>query len=791
MLSFDTSLSNALKNANTTAFWVLKLYYNDDTNSSNFIGVSDRHREDGSDIYYGIVASFGTIRQSLDFFNFTTSIGNMSVTLINSDRSIKGGRFTDLFTTNNFANRKWELFLNTNETSTLDTSTRMIATGIISGDINYDRNNVSITLLDKNSKYHKRLPTSIVDSTTYSGAPLNNIGKPIPMAFGDFHEKDNIGTIPTSHFDKYYNFYKGAFPAIITDRWDVQGQESIALADNETLHTLDAENLYINNKDSYATLTDSNNAVSFPSSGTYNGKSKIEFRGSDASVFLPLSTSNLASESVTGSGAVTDEENTSDGSFSNLATWTANGATTNNSVSTMTFAVPKANRLGEYSSVSVLNRWGTVSDLSGEDDDVFRFTANSQNVDVDTISSNSELKTSVVSLYSGKTANWDFEGSIEYSLRSGTANESAQILESGLVVDFKIEDIEQYIDENIQEGIFTHDKYNVETGEMETVSERFVLSRTDAIVVPVKIDYIYYSGKGRKYGSYIDADSRNQGYNANDLIENPIFMIESLMRDELGLSSSEIDFATFDASGKTTNGFIGDIYEDAVTDIKFSFCQNKFIDSKDLIDRLARFSLSYVYIGGDGKFKIKTLRRSDDYSSADDTIDYNDINSVSISKTNLNNVKNEIILKYNHDYASKQNKSEVTVSDSTSQGSGVEGFNQSLKFEVQANEILDDTTATKLAEAYLYLMKDRKVKLKFSTSRPRYNHLEIGDIINFSNWPSEFKLYGQTLGGSFDSTTTTFDSTTTTFENTAAGYYMITDIAKNINSSNIEAIRVS
>ena len=111
--------------------------------------------------------------------------------------------------------------------------------------------------------------------------------------------------------------------------------------------------------------------------------------------------------------------------------------------------------------------------------------------------------------------------------------------------------------------------------------------------------------------------------------------------------------------------------------------------------------------------------------------------------------------------------------------------------QIEANEILDDTTATKLAEAYLHLLKDRKNKISFSTSRPRYNHLEIGDIINFSNWPLEFKLYGQTLGGSWDSTTSTFDATTTTFENTAAGYYMITDIAKNINSSNIEAIRVS
>ena len=56
----------------------------------------------------------------------------MSVTLINTENSIKGGRFSDLLATNNFANRKWELFLNTNETSTLDTAARMIGSGVIS-----------------------------------------------------------------------------------------------------------------------------------------------------------------------------------------------------------------------------------------------------------------------------------------------------------------------------------------------------------------------------------------------------------------------------------------------------------------------------------------------------------------------------------------------------------------------------------------------------------------------------------------------------------------------------------
>ena len=54
MLSFDASLSNALNSSNSTAFWVCKLYYNDDSSASNYIGVSDIDRLDGSDMYYGL-----------------------------------------------------------------------------------------------------------------------------------------------------------------------------------------------------------------------------------------------------------------------------------------------------------------------------------------------------------------------------------------------------------------------------------------------------------------------------------------------------------------------------------------------------------------------------------------------------------------------------------------------------------------------------------------------------------------------------------------------------------------
>ena len=831
MLSFDSGLTNALKNANTTAFWVLKLYYNDE---SAFIGVSDRHRQDGTDIYYGLVANWGAYRQSLDFFNFTTSIGNMSVTLINADKSIKGNRFSDLLATNNFANRKWELFLNTNETATLDTAARMIASGVISGEINYDENNVTLTLFDNTSKYHKTVPINTVDSSTYTNAPANNIGKPIPMAYGDFHEKSGIGTIPTSHFDKYYNFYKGAFPAIITNEWDVQEAGSLAKVDTQAVNTLDAENVYIFKNGYYPTLTGTNVITANPT---------IEYKGSTASIYVPVSTSNLASETGSGTYSVANEERVGDGSFSAVALWTADSSSTNSSIATMTFAFPKVNKLGVYSDISALVKWGTVSDFEGDNSESFRYTVGSTNSDHDTITDDSETKESIGSLYSGKTATWDFEGSILYTLLGGSDNaeHTAEIVETGAAIDFTLEDIDSHEEHELFEGgkvMAVFQPWGGQSTEpFEIAYDHNIYTRTITNLTPSKIDYIYCSGKGRQYGAYIDADSRNQGYNKNALIENPVFIIESILRSELGvlysgsgtsttsnklvdsnaafatsivgqtvynitdktsamvtardsgttlsidtnimasgenyiisgLTSDEIDYASFDTSGNTSDGYLGDIYEDAVGDVEFAFSQYKFINSRDIIERLGKLCFSYVFIGGDGKFKIKTLRRTDDYSSVDQTVDFYDIDLGKIGKTSLGSVKNSILIKYDHDYGAKQNKSEATATDSTSQGTTVNGYNQTMKLEMDANEILDSTTATKLAEAYLYIMKERHDTINFSCVRPKYNHLEIGDIIDFSNWSSTLKIYGAAM----------------------TGYFIVADITKTVNGCSIKAIKVS
>ena len=53
---------------------------------------------------------------------------------------------------------------------------------------------------------------------------------------------------------------------------------------------------------------------------------------------------------------------------------------------------------------------------------------------------------------------------------------------------------------------------------------------------------------------------------------------------------------------------------------------------------------------------------------------------------------------------------------------------------------------------------------------PKYNDLEIGDIVKFSNWDSNIKIYGAAMG---------------------TDYYIVQSISKTPSTSSIKAIKVS
>ena len=84
--------------------------------------------------------------------------------------------------------------------------------------------------------------------------------------------------------------------------------------------------------------------------------------------------------------------------------------------------------------------------------------------------------------------------------------------------------------------------------------------------------------------------------------------------------------------------------------------------------------------------------------------------------------------------------------------------------------IIDTDTATQLADTYKTLFKDQKNVIEFITLTPKYNDLEIGDIILFSNWDSNIKLFGTAM---------------------ATDYYMITSMNKAPSNSSFKAVKVS
>ena len=729
MLSFSSGLSNGLYARNTNTFWVIKFYYNAE-GSSDFIGLSDGNRDDGADFYHGLITEFGNFVQSIDYLNFTSSIGNMTVKVVNSPNTINGGRFSDLLSTLNFGNRKWELFQCVQGVTPYDTSSNLIAEGIIAGDFTYNRNEVVLQLLDKSGTIHKDLPTNVVTSTD---APEENIGKPIPMQYGDFHDNPNIGTI-ASNFAKIFPF--GRFPAIITNTWDDSLNKVIAQCDAETINTTDTDLVFQYQKNVYANL----GSVVLNSS---SGIQTIRFSGA-SNIYYPKlkNTSGLA-----------------DRTFTTGQTLSANAGST----ATIQFDIPKQPKLGVITDINLLC---SFQDFTGSGQDAFTFRdANNTGNSVNVTFSDSNLEQSIdIPLTGGnlifsttEQENWSFESTYEFFLDAGASvNVSAIFKEVALEISYTaeqdytatVEDVQEV--KNVTESFLLHDR--------RVMIPRQVIKQTKEITSPSTAQYIYFGGKGREYGTWTilsSGASRSNGYGSLDgstfvteCIENPIYIVEDIIRTELGLVP---DVTTFDVAGNSSNGKIGNVFDDAVTDIKFAFSQIKFIDSKTLIENIGSLCGTFFFLSQGKTFKAVVLEKDADYDNTDAVanIDYTHITLDSIALTPINAVRNSITVDYNYDYAKKQTKQSVSVTDSTSQGTTVSGVNQTLKMELEADKIIDSTTANALANYYKDISKDRKLVIMFDVPTPKHNSLEVGDIINFANWDSDIKLFGSSMTENF------------------------------------------
>ena len=735
-------------------------------NFDNWIGLSDSHRVDGFDTYFGIVGSWGNYQQSLNFYKFSTSSGNMTVSIINTENAINDERFSDLFSSYNFANRKWELFQNTNSAGTYDTADRMIGNGIIGGDLKYDTSKASLVLLDNSSRYHKQVPYRTVDATNYTNCPSNNRDAPVSMSYGDFGQD-------TTNGDFENHFVKSHFPAIVVDKEDSSGYVNALPDTNKSyvdingdtqnnavlLNQLHSNNTYMGLSNVYLQCANANTIVGNASAGSddtpgTDDENLIKIKGNSFFGYFDFeSASDSAGLTI---GELTDRDFSTNESFG-----------VSNGEDEMSLRFPKIPKVGMLTANSKVDIIVNIATISGTAPTHFRVEAPNTSTNEVDISHATGTQT-VAAFHTSAFDATDRESldltdtDMVVSIKRTSGTTFAAIAQMGLQLEFKP-------DQNFTRPVFQREV--IYTGEVnDPGGYKIVNTEVGTALTGQNLDYIYYSGKGREYGAWVDADSRINGYNEAALIENPVYIIEDILRNECGLTSTQIDHATFDTSGNTTNGHIDDAFNDAIGDIKFAFSNYKFINSKELIEGIGRQCCSYVFLGGDGKFRIKTLRRTDDYDSENKIINYDDIDLKGISKTPISDVKNDVTINYAFDYQSESFTASKNSTDATSYGTGTSGINQTLKLKMDAFGILDDDTATQLADAYKTLFKDQKPALDFVCLTPKYNELEIGDIIKFSNWDSKIKIYGTAMG---------------------TDYYMVQSISKSPFGNSIKAIKVS
>ncbi len=305
--------------------------------------------------------------------------------------------------------------------------------------------------------------------------------------------------------------------------------------------------------------------------------------------------------------------------------------------------------------------------------------------------------------------------------------------------------IQFYYNNEVQHGPF----------EISHVQMRFFVSEFD------KITTIYSDKEGRKFGTWIDAAGRTNSYNANELIENPAYVIETLARDEVSLATAEIDTANFDAAGTELSAWEFALQLEK-REVARSILHNLYRQcrSKGLWDEQDRLSIvtfdSGAYFPTSGTDVPSGLDIFDTTGSpVSDAVTTNPIFDISIERVGLDEVKNDFVLKYKKNYASNdylgtlymtnglgtagsvatnmteaylENSQTLTVLKTyTSDSYTKYGTTNTLEFE--ADCIRDEATANKLLQYLIERMWKRRYIVTVTT---KFNAigLELGDFVN-------------------------------------------------------------
>lgn len=223
---------------------------------------------------------------------------------------------------------------------------------------------------------------------------------------------------------------------------------------------------------------------------------------------------------------------------------------------------------------------------------------------------------------------------------------------------------------------------------------------------------LYVECEGKTFGSWIDADGRTNSFNAGDLITNPAYIVESILRDILSFTS--INVASFD---------------DAATEMStwehIVIIRDKQ-DALSLIQDICKQTKSVFYLNGAGEaclFTFKSAYTPVGMIYPDDI----ELNSFKLGKSSYSELVNDVSVSFLFDEASKKLSRAITEENATSQTD----YNRKASKEIKANNIAAKATAQLLTDHFVGtsgFWKDRHPVVSIDGTKKTMIY-DVGDVV--------------------------------------------------------------
>jgi len=239
---------------------------------------------------------------------------------------------------------------------------------------------------------------------------------------------------------------------------------------------------------------------------------------------------------------------------------------------------------------------------------------------------------------------------------------------------------------------------------------------------------VYASCRGMEYGSWIKSrtDHIDDG-DSGGLIENAAGIIESVLRDQMGLVDANINLSAFNTLSNNISDF----------DLGFIIYDNT--KSSNVLKMILKDCRTYLWMNSERKWTAKYI--ADSYASSDIDISFNEMQDVNFTKTKLEDIKPYITLNYFLSSIKNINilKYETTNSDILTY------YNIS---EVQGTDVIETSTINSLTAAtnlgnFEYTNRANYHNIIECTLNKLYLNLDLFDVISITDMP--YKVNGEDI----------------------------------------------